>query len=65
MVLVLRTLATGAAEAATLLLLASWPTPRSVQVNGQAASCTRWSLYGFDFDALPLDIAGQMGLQVV
>ncbi len=42
--------------AATLLLLASTVEPRTVQVNGQPTPSQRWNLYGFEFDALPMDI---------
>lgn len=48
---------------ATLLFLRTRQQPRSITVNGRPAQGTRWNLYGFEFDALTADIAGQVKVQ--
>ena len=49
---------------ATLLLPRSGSEPRTVSINGQPATSHPWAVYGFDFDAVPLEITGQIGVQV-
>lgn len=49
---------------ATLLLLKPRPEPRSVILNDQPAQSTPWSLYGFAFDAVTVDLAGEVRVQV-
>ncbi len=47
---------------ATLLFLKTSPKPRTISVNGQPASCGKFNLHGFEFDAVTTDLAG--GVQV-
>jgi len=49
---------------ATLLLLASRPEPRSVILNNQPARSIRRSLHGFEFDAVTVDVAGEVRVQI-
>ena len=49
---------------ATLLMLRSGPDLRPITLNARPAQSTRWTLHGFDFDALTLDFAGQIKVQV-
>lgn len=44
---------------ATLLVLRLRPEASSLAVNGRSVSGTPWTLHGFEFDALTLDLAGQ------
>ncbi len=50
---------------ATLLLLKPRPEPRSIILNDQPARCIQWSLHGFEFDAVTVDIAGEIRVQIV
>ncbi len=56
--------ATRAALAIQLLLLRTSRSPGPIRVNGEPAQGTRWSLQGFEFDAVTLDIAGEVGVQI-
>lgn len=49
---------------ATLLFLKPQPEPRSITVNGQPAECKPWSWHGFEFDAVSLDVAGEVRVAV-
>jgi hypothetical protein len=49
---------------ATLLFLKPRPEPRSVILNDQPARSIRWSLYGFEFDAVTVDLAGELRVQI-
>jgi peptidoglycan/xylan/chitin deacetylase (PgdA/CDA1 family) len=49
---------------ANLLLLRPGPGSRPVFLNGKASPSTRWNVYGFDFDAVTLDIAGEVTVQL-
>ena len=49
---------------ATLLVLRSQPETRPIALNGQRAHATRWTLHGFEFDAVTADIAGEFKVQV-
>ena len=51
-------------DQATLLLLRPGPEARAITLNGQAVSSTRRTLHGFEFDALTLDLTGQIRVQV-
>jgi hypothetical protein len=52
-------------EQATLLLLKAQEAQRSIAVNGRAARSARWKLYGFEFDAVTMDIAGDIQVRVI
>lgn len=49
---------------ATLLVLKSQAEPQSIQLGGHPASSRPWNLYGFDFQAVALDIEGQMAVEL-
>lgn len=49
---------------ATLLLLRSRHEPQPMSVNGQPLGSTPWNLHGFQFDAVTLDIAGEVKVRV-
>jgi hypothetical protein len=49
---------------ATLLLLSFGPGPQSVSINGQRAQSARWNLHGFEFDAVTMDVAGQVAVRI-
>ena len=49
---------------ATLLFLKPRAEPRSVVVNGRPADSKRWSLYGFEFDAVTVDIVESVEVEV-
>jgi hypothetical protein len=49
---------------ATLLMLKSGKEPRSLSVNARPVQSMPWTVYGFDFDALTLDLAGEVSVQV-
>jgi hypothetical protein len=49
---------------ATLLLLRNSPDPRPISLNGTVTPTTRRSIYGFDFDAVTLDIAGRVSVRL-
>ncbi len=51
-------------QQATLLFLKARPQPQSITVNGRPAQATRRSLYGFEFDAVTLDVAGEVKVHV-
>jgi hypothetical protein len=50
---------------ATLLLLKSQQAQRAIAVNGQATQGTRWNWHGFEFDAVTLDMAGEVKVRIV
>lgn len=56
--------ATGPLHQATLLCLRTSRSPGPIRVNGEPAQGTRWSLHGFEFDAVTLDITGEVGVQI-
>ena len=49
---------------ATLLWLNSRPEPPSIRIDGRPARSNRWRIYGFNFDAVTLDLVGETRLQV-
>ncbi|MFV1966494.1 MAG: hypothetical protein ACC628_13805 [Pirellulaceae bacterium] len=49
---------------ATLLVLRSQPEPQSIRINGQSTTSKPWNLHGFDFDAVAMDITGEMAVQI-
>jgi hypothetical protein len=49
---------------ATLLVLNPQPEPASISVNGQRVQSDRWSLHGFEFDAVTLDLQRKARFQV-
>ena len=49
---------------ATLLFLKSRPEPRSVILNDQPAPSTGWNLHGFEFDAVTVDVAGEVRVRI-
>jgi hypothetical protein len=49
---------------ATLLVLNPRPEPASIRVNGQQVQSDRWSLHGFEFDAVTLDLKRKARFQV-
>jgi len=51
-------------DQATLLLLKPSRAPRSILVNGRAASTSRWTWQGFEFDAVTTDIAGEVRVRI-
>jgi len=51
-------------RAATLLWLKSRQEPGSIIVDGRPADSSRWRLYGFAFDAVTLDAAGEVKVQI-
>jgi hypothetical protein len=46
-------------EQATLLVLKSPQTSRSIAINGKPTQGSRWSVHGFEFDAVTFDVAGE------
>jgi hypothetical protein len=51
-------------QQATLLVLKSPQAQRPIRVHGKPAQNTRWSLHGFEFDAVTLDLAGEVNVRV-
>ena len=49
---------------ATLLLLRTADQPTSLRLNGQAAQGRHWNVYGFDFDAVTTELAGEIRVEV-
>ena len=49
---------------ATLLFLNSQQKSRSIHVNDQPTTSKNWSLYGFEFDAVTIDLAGEVKVQI-
>ena len=49
---------------ATLLFLKPQEKERSITVNGQPAECNPWSWHGFEFDAVTLDVAGEVKVEI-
>ncbi len=50
---------------ATLLFLRSQEgRSRSISINSRPARSNRWSLHGFEFDAVTVDLAGEVTLQI-
>lgn len=49
---------------ATLLFLKSPEKPRSITINSRPAESSPWNLHGFDFDAVTLDVAGRLRVQL-
>jgi hypothetical protein len=52
-------------QQATLLVLKTPQVQRSITLNGRPVSSIRWSVYGFEFDAVRLDLAGEVQVKVV
>ena len=48
----------------TLLLLKPGPQPQTIALNGQPAQTTGWTLYGFEFEAVTVDLSGQLKVRV-
>jgi len=48
---------------ATLLFLKPEQKSRSIRINNRSAQSKGWKLYGFDFDAVTMDLAGEVNLQ--
>lgn len=48
----------------TLLFLAAGKKPGSIRINGQSAPSDRRRLYGFEFDAVTVDLAGELKVQI-
>lgn len=51
-------------RAATLLFLKSRPEPRAIRIGSQTVPSRPWSLYGFDFEAVTVDVAEQVLVQI-
>ncbi|MDY0167234.1 MAG: twin-arginine translocation signal domain-containing protein [Thermoguttaceae bacterium] len=49
---------------ATLLVLRPREEPRPVRVDGRPVETAPWSLYGFDFQAVTADLAGEVVVQI-
>lgn len=49
---------------ATLLFLKPGQEPRSITINGQPVQGDPWSLYGFAFDAVTMDMAGEIKVRI-
>jgi hypothetical protein len=49
---------------ATLLLLKSRPEPRAIRIGNQSVPSRPQRLYGFEFDAVTVDLAGQVPVQI-
>jgi hypothetical protein len=49
---------------ATLLVLRTRPQPRPIHLGGRAVETARWSLHGFEFDALAVDVVGEVGVRI-
>jgi len=49
---------------ATLLFLKPEQKSRSIRINDHPARSKRWKLYGFEFDAVTMDLAGEVKFQV-
>ncbi|MBL7040090.1 MAG: twin-arginine translocation signal domain-containing protein [Pirellulaceae bacterium] len=49
---------------ATLLFLKTQQEPSSININGQAAQSNQQTLHGFEFDAVAMDLAGEMRVQI-
>jgi len=49
---------------ATLLFLKPGQEPRSISINGQPAQGNAWTLYGFEFDAVTVDVAGELKVRI-
>ncbi len=56
--------ATKPLHGATLLLLKSRQKLRPIVINGQPAGSNRWTLHGFEFDAVTVDLAGEVRVQI-
>ena len=48
---------------ATLLVLRTREEPHALTLDGKAVAANRWSVHGFDFDAVTSDLAGDTRLQ--
>ena len=57
--------ATASLPQATLLLLRSQPASRALALNGRPTDPKLWDLYGFEFDALTVDIGGEIRVQTI
>ncbi len=51
-------------QEATLLFLKSQQEPQSIAINGQPATTERQSVYGFEFDAVTMDMAGEIKVKM-
>jgi hypothetical protein len=49
---------------ATLLFLKPERRPRTIVVNGRPAGGDPWNLYGFEFDAVTMDLAGEVRVRI-
>ena len=49
---------------ATLLFLKPQQKSRSIRINDQPASSKEWMIYGFEFDAVNMDLADKVRLQI-
>jgi hypothetical protein len=49
---------------ATLLVLKARDSAPSVIVGGQEAQSERWTVYGFEFEAVTMDLAGDMAVRI-
>ncbi|NLX97290.1 MAG: twin-arginine translocation signal domain-containing protein [Rhodopirellula sp.] len=49
---------------ATLLVLSPPDAPQSFSLNGRPAPSQRWTLYGFEFQAVTADIEGEVALEI-
>jgi hypothetical protein len=50
--------------AATLLFLKSQPEPAMIRINGQPKQGTQWNLHNFEFEAVAMDVTGEVKLQI-
>ena len=51
-------------QKATLLFLKPERRPRTIVVNGRPAEGEPWSVYGFEFDAVTMDVAGEVKVRI-
>ena len=49
---------------ATLLVLNPGESPRPLSLNGRPAESQRWTVYGFEFQAVTTDLAGEVALRI-
>ena len=50
---------------ATLLFLKPGQKSQTIRINNQPEPSEEWKVYGFDFDAVSMDLAGEIKLQIV
>jgi hypothetical protein len=51
-------------DQATLLVLKPQQAPRSIAINGRPAQGARWNLHGFEFDAVTVDLVGEINIRM-